>query len=85
MVVLNDMEFSKVGFKVLFRAYLYISVGAVLVTVFLASIIQGVLTQINGNFVNAIGLYLVSWLCLGAGAILFFKGKSIVRDIVISW
>ncbi len=79
------MGLDKVGFKVLFRAYLYISIGAVLVTVFLASIIQGVLTQIGGNFVNALFLYLVSWFCLGAGAILFFKGKSIVRDIVISW
>jgi len=81
------MELSKVSFNVLFRAYLYISMGAVLVTIFLATIIQGVMTQVSpgGNFFMALVFYLVAWFCLGAGTILFFKGKGIVRDIVISW
>jgi hypothetical protein len=79
------MDLNKVGFKVLFRAYLYLTVAAVLVTVFFASVIQGVLTQLNGAFITAIGLYLISWFCLGAGAILFLKGRSIIRDVVSSW
>ena len=85
-VVLDYMELNKVGFSVLFRAYLYITIAAVLVTVFVASIIQGVLTQVNEkNLLGAVAFYLVSWFCLGAGAILFFKGKTIVRDMIISW
>jgi hypothetical protein len=86
MLFYDYMDFSKVGFSVLFRAYLYITLAAVLVTVFVASVIQGVLMQVGEkNLVTAIVFYLVAWFCLGAGAILFFKGKSIVRDIVISW
>ncbi|GEM_PF-4104514 len=73
------MTLEKANWSVLFRAYLFLTIAAFLITIFLASIIQGVLVQIKGDFGFAVGLYLAAWFCLGAGAILFFKGRTIVK------
>lgn len=75
--------------SVLLHAYALISIGGILITIFLASIIQGIMvqvggSQVGGNLLLAIGLYLVAWLCLGTGALLFFKGKKLVHYVMMS-
>lgn len=78
------MGFEKTNYAVLFRAYGYLTLAAFLITIFLASIIQGVMVQVGGNFFLAVGLYLLSWVCLGTGALFFFKGKKLVHYVLLS-
>jgi len=80
----STMALGKTNYSALLHAYFLLSIGAVLITIFLASIIQGVMVQVGGNFFLAIGLYLVAWFCLGTGAIIFLQGKKLVHLVMIS-
>jgi hypothetical protein len=75
------MEQSR--YSVLATAFFLITLAALLIALACFSLVQGVMTHLEGNGTSAILLYMFSWVALGTGVALFFKGRKSVQTISV--
>lgn len=78
------MKIRPGAYASMFRAYLYLTCAFVMVTIFLTTIIQGVLIHFQGQVVYAAVAYFFSWVSLGTAVITFLKGKELLEYVKLA-
>lgn len=65
------------------RAYFFLSIAAFLIAITCFSLVQGLLAHLSANTMDAFLFYFAGWVSLGAGILLFLKGKRLLRAISV--
>jgi len=76
------MDQPKYG--ILATAFFFITLAALLIALSCFSLVQVVLTHLQGDITSALLLYLFTWVALGTGVALFIKGRKSVQTISVA-
>ena len=72
------MDASTHKMKILISTLFYFFTGAIMVSLFFATVIQGILIHLEGNSLNAAIHYFIATLSLGAGVMIYLRGKKLL-------